>query len=217
MKKIPYTEKFVMFPPRASVSIRPENMNQYKGYIAQLKYNGSRTLIFVLPDGTIELWSRHQEPHKQYKMTADMEESIRALNLPPKSFHVLDGELMHSKTRGLKDKIVLYDILVYQDQYFIGSTYAERYVFLNNLCGDPSVPESETGRKIALQVNRNIWIAPCFPSDMWQSMYNNLTDLDEIEGLVLKDPHGKLEFGLSESNNNAWQIRCRKPHKNYAY
>jgi hypothetical protein len=33
---------------------------------------------------------------------------------------------------------------------------------------------------------------------------------DELEGLMLKNPRGKLEWGTKEENNGRWQIRVRK-------
>jgi len=38
-----------------------------------------------------------------------------------------------------------------------------------------------------------------------------------IEGFVLKKPSGKLESGLREKNNMGWQLKIRKPTKNYQY
>lgn len=216
MRGIPYKEKYVMFLPRAQHSIRPEKVGQFKGYIGQYKYNGARTLIFVLPDGSVELWNRHQEKHKQYKITKRMIRSIRSLNLSSGFFHVLDGELMHAKTKGIKGRIVLYDILVHKSEYLVGSTYKDRYILLDSVCGRPQQTEAETGRGIALKAKEALWLAPCFSGDLTERFKDHI-DLDEIEGLVLKDPKGKLDFGVAVDNNSAWQIRCRKPHKNYEY
>lgn len=216
MKGVPYKELFVMFPPRADTSIRPENIDKYKGYIGQYKYNGTRNLIFVLPDGSIQLFNRHQEPHKQYKLTKRMEQSILGLDLPAGHYHVLDGELMHAKTTGLKDRIVLYDILVYNSQYLVGSTYQERNDLLASVCGQPQEVEDATGRGIALKVTDALWLAQTFSEDLADRFKDHI-DLDEIEGLVLKDPRGALDMGVVVKNNTAWQIRCRKPHKNYDY
>jgi ATP-dependent DNA ligase len=213
---VAYNTQFIMFPPRASVSIKPEHVGRHKKHIAQYKYNGTRTLIFISPDGNINMFNRHQELHKQYKLSRPMIKSIKALGLAANKWHVLDGELMHAKTKGIKDRVVLYDILVHASDYLIGSTYMFRYKLLTRLCGSPQELEQDTGNGIALAVKETLWLAPVFSDDL-TDRYADHIDLDEIEGLVLKDPKGKLEFGVTEKNNTGWQIRCRKPHKNYAY
>jgi hypothetical protein len=45
----------------------------------------------------------------------------------------------------------------------------------------------------------------------------NLLDSVEDEGLVLKDPNGKLEFCRNEHANTSWQRKCRRATKNYGY
>ena len=119
-------------------------------------------------------------------------------------------------SRLLKDRIVLYDILVHNSEFLVGSTYDSRHSLLTSVCGAPRELEKDTGRGIALVAKDGLWLAQCFSEDLAARFKDHL-DLDEIEGLVLKDPGGKLEFGVSVKNNSAWQIRCRKPHKNYAY
>jgi ATP-dependent DNA ligase len=220
MRGIPYEDQWVMFPPRAKTSIRPkeiERADKWKKWIAQLKYNGTRTLIFFLPDGSIEMWNRHQEKHKQYNMSGAMKRSLEGLKLGKGMFHVLDGELLHNKTKGIKHRIVLFDVLVYDSEYLVGTTYEKRYHLLDALCLKPQETEKDTGRGIALRVNECLWLAPVFGRGDFKKKYDELTDLDEIEGLVLKDPKGKLDFGVKQENNIDWQVRCRKEHKNYAY
>jgi hypothetical protein len=48
-------------------------------------------------------------------------------------------------------------------------------------------------------------------------LYNDLVEIDMIEGLVLKRKSARLEAGTSELNNVKSQIKCRKATKNYRY
>jgi hypothetical protein len=48
-------------------------------------------------------------------------------------------------------------------------------------------------------------------------LYAQIVDTDLYEGLVLKRKTAKLTFGLVEKNTNTWQIKCRKPTKNYDF
>jgi hypothetical protein len=111
---------------------------------------------------------------------------------------------------------VLWDILVWNNQYLVGTSYLKRYRLLSQVCGNPSRYESETGRSIALRVNSCVWLAPVFRNEL-RRRFDELTPLHEIEGLVLKNPSAKLQWGLREDNNGDWQIRVRKPRHDYGF
>jgi len=213
---IPYNKMFVMFPPRPSGSIQPEQVGDYPGWVAQRKFNGTRTVVLIDPEGAVHLRTRHRAEHKAYKITADMRASLQALPLDRGSWHVLDGELLNNKTRGVKDRLVLFDLLVHDSKYLVGTTYGNRLDMLDFTLSEPNEYEQETGRKLAFRVNENVWFAETFREN-FSGHFQELLDLDEIEGLVLKDPGGKLVPGVTENNNEAWLIRVRKPHKNYAF
>lgn len=136
------------------------------------------------------------------------------------TWSVFDGELLHSKTPNVKDRLVLFDVLVHNGSYLTKTTYQDRYQRLQNLLGGALIPESETGRELALRYNDCLWLAENHqyegPEDAMR-LFKDKTDLDEIEGLVLKDPGGKLMPGVSERNNSSWLVRVRKEHKNYRY
>ena len=214
--KYPYASFRYIYPPRPSGAIHHDHVSRYPGWIAQYKYNGTRNIIFVFPDGHIELFNRHREHNKAYHPTQEMINAFQSLKLKSGRFYVFDGELMHSKTRGLKDRLILFDVLVFEGDYLIGSRYIDRYLILEKLLGKPTEFEQETGNQIAYRVNRNIWFSKIYTKDL-QERFKKLIHMDEVEGLVLKDPNGTLTPGLQEENNGAWMIRVRKPHKNYAY
>lgn len=221
---IPYRKMFVMFPPRPDGSSRPEDIISYPGWWAQRKFNGTRTLVFLDPNGTIHFRNRHQEPHRAYTVSQAMEDSWQDLRnrsgLQTSKWSVFDGELLHSKTPNVKNRLVLFDLLVQDGSYLTKSTYRDRYERLNALLGSPTKSEGETGRKLALRYNECLWLAE---NHTWtdarsaMALFKDKTDLDEIEGLVLKDPGGTLSPGVSETNNSSWLVRVRKPHKNYRY
>lgn len=219
-----YKKMFVMWPPRPEGSIPPEDLPRYPGWLVQRKFNGTRTLVFLDPDGRVHLRGRHQQNHRAYKPTSGMLESLGRLreskNTDATEWQVFDGELLHNKTRNLKDRLVLFDVLVHDGQYLIGTSCQDRVKLLSAILGDPKDHESETGRQIALSWDKRVWLAETFsPKTGTQTirLFQELLDLDEIEGLVLKDPLGRLEPGVTEKNNSSWLIRCRKPHKNYQF
>lgn len=218
---MPYKKMFVMYPPRPEGSAPPDTLGNYPGWWAQRKYNGTRTTVFLSPEGEVHLRTRHREEHKAYQLTDEMREAL--LSLAAGSYgewNVYDAELLHSKTTNVKDRIVLFDILVKDGLYLTGTTYEERYTLLIDICGLPLDHEDETGRRIALKVDENVWLAESFDyedGDEARKLFDEMIDMDEIEGLVLKDPGGKLKPGVTEKNNSEWMIRVRKPHKNYRH
>jgi len=234
---IQYPEyKRIMYPPRPKLSIPPDKIQDYedKGYVGQLKFNGTRTLVEIRPGGNISLWTRHREPHKAYALSQAMKTDLLDLynhNMDSTKTVVFDGELMHSKTKGLKDTLILFDILVCDSNYFIGMPMLQRSLILDDVCGNPNKHETETGRKIASQARiffldekenvkfrylDRVWLAETFCFNL-TDVYKSRIDMEEIEGLVLKKPMAPLDRGFSENNNGDWLIRCRKEHKNYAF
>lgn len=227
---IPYKKMFVMWPPRPEGSASPGTLDKYPGWLAQRKFNGTRTLVFIDLEGNIHLRNRHREEHRAYQLTYAMETAIKSLldtapepgfpHLDRGQWQVFDGELLHSKTSGVKDRIVLFDILVLNGLYLTGTTYRDRYDMLTHVLGCPLDMETETGRSIARRVNQNLWLAETHQyqdGDEARAIFDELLDMDEIEGLVLKDPGGVLKPGVSETNNSEWIVRVRKPHKNYRH
>lgn len=225
----------IMYPPRPKTSIPPEKVGDYeeKGYIAQLKYNGTRTLVEMSPGPTIKIWTRHKEPHKAYELTDAMRSDLLAIYMAGDMTKtmIFDGELMHSKTKNLKDTLVLFDILVCDSDHLIGMPMLARYSIMSDILGEPDQWEEETGRKIAAKCRvfeldekdevverylERVWMAETFYHS-FSDVYKSRIDMDEVEGLVLKKPQAPLDRGFSETNNESWLIRCRKPSKNYEY
>jgi hypothetical protein len=206
----------MLYPPRPGGAIRPDTIGRYRGFWAQYKYNDIRNLAYVFPDGDVKFFTRHREPHRLYQLTDAMRKAIRSLGLPLGAFHVLDGGLLYGKGASVRDRLIVWDALVLDGRYLIGTTFAERYRELAARLGNPVEPERETGWELALRVNSHVWLAPVFTESLAER-YASRIHLTEIEGLVLKNPGARLERALREENNGTWQIRVRKPHANYEF
>lgn len=204
----------ILYPPRPGTSVQPNTLAGYPGWWAQRKYNGTRTMVYLSPEGDLALYSRHREPLKTYSCSPALRSGLSQIQ-SSSGWTVLDGELLHSKTKGLKDRLVVFDLLVHEGKYLLGSTYKKRYEILATSLKSPTQLEQHSGRGLALQTSLcvSLWLAPILP--VTQESYSELLDLDEIEGLVLKNPGGVLLPGTRPDNNGDWLIRVRKPHKNY--
>lgn len=215
---MPSVSDFI-FPPRPVGKIIPGRLKQYqkKPWIAQPKYNGTRNLIHVMPDGEMVAWGRKAEAHKQWEMTDDVKEQVRSLNLEPDTEYWFDSELMHRKTSDsqYKNRVVFFDVLFAGRYLFKRPNLQGRYDMLAKICGNPTEKESKGG--IALVVTPNLWLAPIVQPEDFQDFYDNYTHLDEIEGLVLKKATSSLDNLGRKYYEVPWQIRCRKEHKNYAF
>ena len=209
------TELVRIYPPRIEIILPPENLERIRGYYAEYKYNDIRTLIHILP-GEILLMTRKREPVKEYSLTEPMKNALNRLRLDPTKLHTLDGGIIRHLSIGGEHPIVLWDVLVHDNIPLIDRTMVDRYRLLEKICGHPKKLENSTGHQIGLEVSGALWLAPLFTSN-FKARYLVATQVDYLEGLVLKNPHAPLESSRHEENNTSWQIKIRKPAKNYAF
>jgi hypothetical protein len=185
-------------PPRAEVKIPRSLLSSYeeKGWIAQRKKNGTNSVIFVGPDRKPFAYNRHGELHKQWKFTPASLAPFAAL--AGTGWYVFNAELLHSKvTGGPKDTNYVHDLLVDDGVYLLGKTYAERYARLGALL--------TPGPKLLLAD---------YSRANFGALFDSLT-AGEDEGLVVKDPAGKL--GTRDGTRAGWMAKCRKLHKNFSF
>jgi hypothetical protein len=181
--------------------------------IAQFKLNGTRNMFYIFPDGRVECWGRDREKQKLYTLTPKMAEQIRSLGLTAGKFHVIDGELLHSKTKTVKDVSYVFDILVHDGVYLLGLTYRERYEILHRLIKGRYFPQDFSPKE------GEMYLAENHPVEKWGWMWEMALRVDYCEGIFMKrlDVTSSLEVGYQVLNNSGAMCRVRKPHKNYRY
>jgi hypothetical protein len=204
-----YSNFEYLYPTRPKQAIMPEMLSFYeeRKWLAQIKKNGTCVSVVVSPDKEIKFFTRHgPELVKRWDPTEEILNVFREL---PKSWWVFAGELLHMKTPTLKNTLYLYDVMISNGNYLTGSFYAERMGILRGLWKSIS---SVRGINI---ISDHFWIA----DDIWMGFEKlfHILDAPEDEGLVLKDPNGKLEYCRNENANSKWQRKCRRPTKNYGY
>lgn len=223
--KIPTTQ--YIFPPRAETCMPRESARSYldMGWKPQIKYNDSRTTIKYLPNGDIELWNRHAEKHRSYHapswLIEQLTEAAKILRLSAGKLHMLDGGLLDQKHKAIKDTIVIWDILVRDDEHLLGTTYGDRYNSLY-LHGPPYWYTHATHAPVDLgiEITDNVILARQYEAMDWDNIWSMVdvinapyTTPDDIkpvlEGVVLKDPKGKLQLGYKEKNNTTWMAKSR--------
>jgi hypothetical protein len=206
-----YTAFKYIYPPRPEIKISPSSISKFENgkYLGQPKLNGSSMQLYT--NGSIVIVMNRHHQALSHKM--DIEE-LKGLH-KGKGWMVLCGEYMNKNQKDEEDnpwnnKFVIFDILVYEGNHLLKTTFDERFELLRELYPDNPV------KKYLHQVSEN-----CFRVNSirfgFSNAYIEMTKYQMYEGLVMKLGDGKLENGTSEKNNIRTQVKCRKSTKNYAF
>lgn len=206
-----YTEFRYLYPPRPENKVAPMTMNMMPklGYVAQKKRNGTCTIIFARGSEVI-FKTRHPEyengNHRAWQPNDRHMEFFGSLS---NKWNVFVGELLHSKGEGVRDEIFLFDQLVHEGTYLVGSTFIERQALMVARWPDG---EDEGDQ---FRIHEHVALAKLITKD-FKKEFENLNTLDE--GLVFKLAQGKLRPCVSANANSAWQSKCRHPKaKTYSF
>jgi hypothetical protein len=199
-----------LWPPRPEKAIPRDLLRLYErqGFTAQVKMNGTCNVLAISPEKKIVAMTRHNEPHKLWSPTAAS--SVAFKNLSGKGWYVFVTELLHSKVPGIKDINYVNDILVDDGCYLVGMSFAERQGLIRAL-----LPQKGRETISHFEANSNTWVAKNHDAE-FTKLFSAL-DRPEHEGLVLKNPKAPLALCGRATGNTAWQLKCRKPHKNYGF
>lgn len=168
-------------------------------WIAEPKFNGDRLVLFY-ENGKFQFWNRHKSMFRKFTPLQSMIDELNSLNLPDKC--QLDGELLHFKTKTTKNTIVFYDIYQY-DGVKVNSPYEVRKELISN----------------HLDGNfKHLKLVPVFTKN-FREIFNDFVKKDDqlYEGLVMKNLKGELVFNSVSSPDVSWQLKIRRPSKNYKF
>lgn len=184
----------MIFPPRPTQAIAPGMIPFYeeRGYVGQLKMNGTCLVIPVAND-KCRFFNRHGSL-VNWTPPSDIVEYFQKFD-----DSIFIGELLHHKHPSVKNTVYLFDIIQFAGTSLVGMALAERLQLLHNMPADnPKIILAETLR------------------ENFSEIFGSLTKPTE-EGMVLKDPKSKLEPCQRATANTTWQVKCRKPTKNYSF
>ena len=214
-----YNEFKYLWPPRPDAKIPQSAIKMFerKKYAAQVKKNGTCNIVFANANEVI-FKMRHgpDSDHLQWKPTQFHEDWFK--NEAKKvggGWCVYVSELLHSKTPHIKDTIYIFDQIVRNGESLVGTSFGDRQQMLMN---DLVHEDSEEARDHYILASKGkqgtIVLAKTF-LEGYADIFNNLEAEDE--GLVLKRWDAKLEAPITQKSNNSWQVKCRKPHRNYSF
>lgn len=207
----PYTEATFLYPPRPINKILPELLDFYekRGYWAQIKKNGTCSILGVSPTGEIYTKTRHGEDHRIWRSS---EESLQPFKSRANSkWRIYVVEILDAKTPHIKDSIYIHDIIVNNNEILEGSTFSERQKLLRSIF--QYLTQGGFGYD---KITEKVWLAQLIKKK-FKAIFDSIKNPKVDEGLVLKDPNGKLKPMWREDTNSGWQVKCRKPHKNYSF
>lgn len=178
------------------------------------KKNGTCNVLAVGPDGSIKAMTRHETVHKLWTPSAKTAAPFKNLPRQNEGWYVFVAELMHSKVAGgTKDTNYIHDILVADGEYLVGKTFEERQAILVGLFPDIDQSKSTVSYHV---IDDNTWLARNY-SGALSALYDTVIADPSCEGLVLKNPKAKLAMCSRQKSNTDWQVKCRRPHKNYSF
>ena len=223
MKYESFKKNGFIYPPRAEYKCPAADLEKYDNgqYFGQPKYNGMALIVFTNGE-ELHLYNRHKENMPLLKNNSPAE--FRKL-AQTSNWFVYAGEYLNKSKYGEtgikeRDKFVIWDVLVWDGKYLIGSTFTERLDLLESVypCQRAIVTNKamEVYDHLCCTDLNGIYKAPTYTGN-FNELYQQIIKTDLYEGLVLKKKDSKLEFGTQELNNHSWQIKCRKITKNYAF
>jgi hypothetical protein len=209
-----YSSYRYIYPPRPKNAIPNTELDFWDNgsLLAQPKLNGSNCLVFTNGEKLIVM-SRHNGRLSNFQLK---DEEIKSLYKGTGGWTVLNGEYlnknkMDESRKAFNHKLVIFDILVSDGDYLIGKTFEERIALLDAMFG-----QNECEKGYLYGISENVYRVKSY-QNQFNMLYDLLTPIDMVEGLVLKRKTARLEAGTSELNNVKSQIKCRKSTLNYKY
>lgn len=203
-----------IFPPRPKNAIPESELDFWDNgsLIAQPKLNGSNCLIFTNGVKVISM-NRHNQKLTNFNLSDSEVNNIYRGN---GGWTILNGEYMNKSKmdesgQTFNHKFVIFDILCLNGDYLVGSTFEERVHLLDSL-----YVTQNSEKDYLFGISENIYRVKSYTTG-FQKLFQELTPIDMIEGLVMKRKNAKLEVGTSENNNTRSQLKCRKATKNYKF
>jgi len=203
-----------LYPPRPKNAISPNDLTFWdnNSLLAQPKLNGSNCLIFTNGVKVIVM-NRHNQRLTNFRLT---DEEVKSLYRGNGGWMVLNGEYLNKSKmdetgQPFNHKFVIFDILCFDGDYLVGKTFEERVQLLDTL-----YDQRNCEKEYLFGISENVYRVKSYLSG-FNDLFNQLTSIDIIEGLVMKRRNARLEIGSSEMNNVKSQIKCRKATLNYKY
>jgi ATP-dependent DNA ligase len=195
-------EQFTYFYPEKPFLITREqplfqNCNQSNDWMAEKKYNGGRLLLHYV-DGQFQFWNRHSAKFN-FQPNEELQKALSNLKL--NRYCLFDGELRNNKVIGVKQKVILFDIIIWEGE-LLRIPFSQRRKLLESL----QLPIE--GEPLGIVKQHKV---------DFNQLFEEVIKDEEIEGLVLKNLNGKLKVDRKSGQDSSWMLKIRRPSKNYKF
>lgn len=213
-KYVPYNGNF-LYPPRIEYKLQPISLEKFDNnqYIAQPKLDGSNTSV-AISEKTFVAKERH---NKFFARPPKFD--FLSLHRG-KGFMCISGEFLNKSKKDENKKpltgFCIWDILAYNGEILLGSTIEERLALINKLYPTTGV-KSINGIDYLYETKTKEIYKVANYYDNFEKIFDTITKVDLVEGLVLKRKSGKLEMMTREQNNVGWAVKIRKATLNYKF
>jgi hypothetical protein len=111
---------------------------------------------------------------------------------------VINAELMNYRTKDIKNVLIVHCVMVYNGKPLIGKTWGDSRKILDDCPSQTCVQVSQL-----------------YQSGFWKLFEE--ADGNVIEGIILKQPAGKLVFSTTPIPDVGFMYKIRKPSKKYPF
>lgn len=199
------------FYPNKPILIHPDSpqikeKSDDHSWWAEVKKNGTRLCLRKDKQeaskhksfNNFVFWNRHKEV-LNYDPSQSLLDELNSFKIP-EGTHI-DAELMHFKTKNIKNLIYVYDIYWYKGIQ-VTETLETRRKMIEDIFGIESSKHFEVAKK--------------FDSD-FVTVFKEVTIQEENEGIVMKSKKGLINWNLKVCPEVWWQLKVRKPSKSYQF
>jgi hypothetical protein len=190
-----YPNRPILVPPDPDQPLkpRPDYINSLEAsgrFVAEKKWNGDNVCIHT---SGLEFYNRRGQRHR-YVPTPEVRDELEKF---PKQA-IVNAELVHYKTKKIKNTIICHSVLAWNGRPLSGKTWGDARDILE---------DQEFGNQVQL--------SPVWKSGFWQLFKD--ADGEVIEGIILKDPTGKLVISATKIPDVSYMLKIRKPSKKYPF
>ena len=197
-----YPNRPTLVPPDPKTPLKPKpdyinSLEASGNFIAEQKWNGDNTEIYT---DDLSFWNRRKGPHRYEPLP----ETIKALKLFPKG-SIINLELVHYRTKAIKDFLLVHSLLAWDGAMLAGKTWGDARLILKNFWKEHQADLEGSG----------LHLSPVWKSGFWKLFKE--ADGETIEGIVLKEPKGKLVISAGVIPDVTYMLKIRKPSKKYKF
>ena len=193
-----YPNRPTLVPPDPKNPLNPQSdyinsLEASNKYVAGLKWNGDNCQIFT---DDMSFWNR-QKARLKYVPIPEVRAELERF---PKGC-ILNAELMHNKTKTMKNTFIVHCLMAYKNKPLIGRSWGDSRKILETFKYGSHVRLEELHKE-------GFW-------KLFQWACESGGEL--IEGLVLKNPAGLLKLSATPLDDVSWMLKIRKPSKKYSF